>query len=95
MNTEFNTIEKISNDATITNKSVAYLEACNQFEIEASKFANNENFVSRKSAEEVSLNLEKALTLYGFNDDFPNLIMKRMDLKLKQFMEIMRLIFSK
>lgn len=60
MNTEFNTIEKISNDATITNKSVAYLEACNQFEIEASKFANNKNFVSRKSAEEVSLNLEKA-----------------------------------
>ena len=62
MNTEFNTIENISNDATITNKSEAYLAACDSFEIEASKYANNENFVSRKSAEEVSLAYAKAKT---------------------------------
>lgn len=60
MNTKFNTIENISNDATITNKSEAYLSACDTFEAEASKFANNENFMSRKSAEEVSLAYEKA-----------------------------------
>lgn len=60
MDTTFTTIEKISNDKTITNKSAAYLAACDIFEINASKFANNENFVSRKSAEEVSLNYEKA-----------------------------------
>ena len=60
MNTLFNTIENISNDKTIVNKSAAYLAACDQFEIEASKFANNENFMSRKSAEEVSLAYDKA-----------------------------------
>lgn len=60
MNTQFNTIETISNDATITNKTAAYLAACDSFEIEASKFANNENFVCRKSAEEVSLSFDKA-----------------------------------
>jgi maltodextrin utilization protein YvdJ len=60
MNTQFNTIETIRTDATITNKSEAYLAACNQFEIEASNFANNENFVSRKSAEEVSISYAKA-----------------------------------
>lgn len=60
INTQFNTIENISNDATILNKSAAYLAACDEFEAQASKFANNENFVSRKSAEEVSLNFEKA-----------------------------------
>lgn len=60
MNTKFNTIEKISNDASIKNKVAAYLEACNSFELEASKFSNNENFASRKSAELVSLNYEKA-----------------------------------
>ena len=48
MNTKFNTIEKISNDASIKNKVAAYLEACNSFELEASKFSNNENFASRK-----------------------------------------------
>ncbi|MDD5242296.1 MAG: hypothetical protein PHG47_11345 [Sulfuricella sp.] len=60
MNTQFNTIETISNDSTIINKSAAYIAACDSFEVEASKFANNENFVSRKSAEEVSLNYAKA-----------------------------------
>jgi hypothetical protein len=60
MNTSFNTIETIRTDATIINKSAAYLSACDEFEIEASKFANNENFVSRKSAEEVSLAYAKA-----------------------------------
>ena len=60
MNTSFNTIETIRTDATITNKSAAYLAACDEFEIEASKFANNENLVSRKSAEEVSLAYHKA-----------------------------------
>jgi hypothetical protein len=60
MNTEFNTIETIRTDATITNKSAAYLAACDEFEKQASQFATNENFVSRKSAEEVSLNFEKA-----------------------------------
>lgn len=60
MNTSFNTIETIRTNAAITNKSAAYLAACDQFEIEASKFATNENFVSRKSAEEVSLHYAKA-----------------------------------
>ena len=60
MNTQFNTIETIRTDATIKNKSIAYLAACDQFEVQASKFSTNENFVSRKSAEEVSLNYAKA-----------------------------------
>lgn len=60
MNTQFNTIETIRINSEIKNKSVAYLAACDEFEMEASKFANNANFVSRKSAEEVSLNYEKA-----------------------------------
>jgi hypothetical protein len=60
MNTNFNTIETIRTDATITDKVSTYLTACNSFEIEASKFAKNENFVSRKSAEEVSLSYAKA-----------------------------------
>ena len=60
MNTQFNTIETIRTDATIINKSEAYLAACDSFEVEASKFATNENFVSRKSAEEVSLAYAKA-----------------------------------
>lgn len=58
--TNFNTIETISNDATITNKSAAYLAACDSFEKEASIYANNENYVSRKSSEEVSLAYAKA-----------------------------------
>ena len=62
MNTEFNTIEKISNDSTILNKYEAYLSACDSFEKEASKYTNNENFSSRKSAEEVSLAYAKAKT---------------------------------
>ena len=60
MNTKFNTIETIRTDATITNKVEAYLAACDQFEVEASNFASNENFVSRKSAEQVSLSYDKA-----------------------------------
>lgn len=60
MNTSFNTIETIRTNAAIINKSAAYLSACDEFEIEASQFANNENFVSRKSAEEVSLSYQKA-----------------------------------
>lgn len=60
MNTSFNTIETIFNDKTITNKSAAYLAACDNFEIQASQYANNDSFVSRKSAEEVSLSYEKA-----------------------------------
>lgn len=60
MNTQFNTIETIRTDASITNKSAAYLAAIDEFEIEASKFANNENFIARKSAEEVSLAYAKA-----------------------------------
>jgi hypothetical protein len=62
MNTEFNTIETIRTDATITNKCAAYLAACDSFEKEASKFANNENIVSKHSAEEVSLAYAKAKT---------------------------------
>lgn len=60
MNTQFNTIETIRTDATIINKVEAYLNACNEFEIEASKYADNENFVSRKSSEEVSLAFQRA-----------------------------------
>lgn len=60
MNKKFNTIETIRTDATISNKSAAYLAACDEFEKQASQFATNENFVSRKSAEEVSLNYIKA-----------------------------------
>jgi len=60
METKFNTIESIRTNSEIKNKTVAYLAACNEFEIEASKFANNENFLCRKSAEEVSINFAKA-----------------------------------
>ena len=60
MNTQFNTIEMISNDSTIKNKSHAYIISCDAFEKQATQFVTNENFVSRKSAEEVSLNFEKA-----------------------------------
>jgi hypothetical protein len=60
MNTAFNTIETIRTNAAIVNKSAAYLTAMDEFEVEASRFANNENFVSRKSAEEVSLCYAKA-----------------------------------
>lgn len=60
MNTSFNTIESIRTNVAIDNKCAAYLAACDQFEIEAIKFATNENFMSRKSAEEVSLSYAKA-----------------------------------
>lgn len=54
MNTSFNTIESIRTNAAIDNKCAAYLAACDQFEIQASQYANNDSFISRKSAEEVS-----------------------------------------
>jgi len=60
MNANFNTIETIRHDAAITNKSEAYLSACDLFELQASKYANNENFVARKAAEEVSISFAKA-----------------------------------
>lgn len=60
MNTEFNTIETIRTDATITDKTAAYLAACDSFEIEASKYTNNTSFVAKKSAEEVSLAYQQA-----------------------------------
>ena len=62
MNTEFNTIKTIFADATIigAEKAKAYIAACDSFEVEASKFANNESFMCRKSAEEVSSNYAKA-----------------------------------
>lgn len=59
MKATFNEIEKIQS-SRIENKSQAYLEACDKFEIEASKFATNENFVCRKYAEEVSLAYHRA-----------------------------------
>lgn len=60
MNTVFNTIETIRTNAAITNKSEAYLAACDIFEVQASQFASNDNFVSRNSAEQVSLAYQKA-----------------------------------
>lgn len=62
MNTNFNTIEAIRTDANISNKSEAYLNACDQFESEASRYASNENFICHKSAEEVSLSYATAKT---------------------------------
>lgn len=60
MNTQFNTIETIRTNAAIANKVTAYLDACNQFEAQASQYATNDSFVSRKSAEEVSNSYQKA-----------------------------------
>ena len=60
MNTLFNTIETIRTNLSILNKSAEYLKACDLFEIQASEYHNNENFVCRKSAEEVSLSYEIA-----------------------------------
>jgi hypothetical protein len=60
MTTSFNTIESIRTNAAIDNKCAAYLAACDQFEIEATRYVNNENLVCRKSAEEVSLSYAKA-----------------------------------
>jgi hypothetical protein len=60
MTTKNNTIEEIRTDATIINKSAAYISACDKFELEASKFATNESFISRKCAEEVSLSFSRA-----------------------------------
>ena len=59
MNTQFNTIENIYNSKDIAN-SAAYLSACDQFEREASQYANNENFFCKKYAEQVSLSYDKA-----------------------------------
>lgn len=52
--------EAIQLDATITNKSTAYMALMDQFELEASQYANNDNFICRKSAEEVSLKYNSA-----------------------------------
>jgi len=60
MNTNFNTIESIRTNSEIINKSEAYLAACDQFELQASKFAINDNVVSRNSSQQVSLEYEKA-----------------------------------
>jgi hypothetical protein len=60
MNTKFNTIETIRTDSNITGKIQAYIDACDSFEVEASKYSSNSSFVSRKSAEEVSLSYDKA-----------------------------------
>jgi hypothetical protein len=62
MNTNFNTIATIA-DSTFEStmqKRQAYLDACEQFEIQASGYSNNESFMCRKSAEEVSLSFEVA-----------------------------------
>ena len=60
MEANFNTIEKIRHNSEITHKSKAYLDACDSFELQASKYANNENFIARKAAEEVSIAYAKA-----------------------------------
>jgi hypothetical protein len=60
MNQKFNTIETIRTNSDIKNKSIAYLAACDEFEKQSIQFIHNENFVSRKSAEEVSLAYENA-----------------------------------
>ena len=57
--TTFNEIE-IIRTGSAANKAAAYLAACDTFEAEASKYANNENFVCRKSAEQVSLAYTRA-----------------------------------
>ncbi len=62
MNTKFNTIATIADstfDSSIE-KRQAYLNACEEFEIQASEYAHNESFMCRKSAEEVSLAYEVA-----------------------------------
>jgi hypothetical protein len=43
MNTQFNTIETIRTNSEITNKTQAYLYACNQFERQASDLLDSEN----------------------------------------------------
>jgi hypothetical protein len=58
INTQFNTIETIYNQNP--NNSDAYMAAMDMFEQQASIYANNDSFVSRKSAEEVSLAYDKA-----------------------------------
>ncbi len=65
MNTKFNTIETIRTNPEIKNKSVAYLDACDEFEKQSLQFIQNENFVSRKSSEEVSLAFHKAKEANG------------------------------
>lgn len=60
INTQFNTIENISNDATIVNKSAAYLAACDEFELQATELSKQGGFIKTKIAEEVSLAYNKA-----------------------------------
>lgn len=60
MNTKFNTIETIRTNPEITNRVASYLEACDQFEAQSVQFVTNENVISRKSAEEVSLAYDRA-----------------------------------
>ena len=60
LNTNYSTIENISNDFTITNKSAAYLAACDEFELQAAEAVINGGFIARKVAEEVSLAYNKA-----------------------------------
>lgn len=60
MKTTYNQIETIRTDASISNKIVAYLAACDQYEVEASKYATHQSFIIRKFAEEVSLAYAKA-----------------------------------
>jgi hypothetical protein len=65
MNTQFNTIETISNDSTISNKCEAYINACDQFEQQSLQFVKNENYVARMSCKEVSLAFDKAKKISG------------------------------
>lgn len=56
MNTTFNTIETIMNDATVTNRSAAYLSAAHSFAVQADEIASkSEEFVCKKYAEEVTV----------------------------------------
>lgn len=56
----YNNIETIRTNHLINDKSAAYLESCNLYEIEASKYATHQGFIIRKFAEQVSLAFSKA-----------------------------------
>lgn len=56
----YTNIETIRTDASIANKIAAYIAACDQYEVEASQYANHQSFTIRKFAEEVSLSYAKA-----------------------------------
>jgi len=60
MKTSNNQIETIRTDATIVNKSDAYINACETFFNEVKEFAQDENFMIRKSIQELFNNLEGA-----------------------------------